>query len=297
MTAQIGGSIVALVTPMTLEGQIDTKAYERLLEYHLDSGTAGVVIGGTTGESPTLTPAELSDLVHIAAGSVGDRMQVIAGSGTNNTAASVALTQRVCEAGAQACLAVTPYYNKPEQEGLFQHYTQIADAATVPVILYNVPGRTGCDLLPATVARLASHPRITTIKEATGDIERTREILALCGDQIDVVSGDDATALALIKAGATGVISVTGNVAPAAMARLCHAALDGNWQQAEEIDQSLRALHAALFIEANPIPVKYAAEKLGLIDGGLRLPLTPLSNANHDRVVAALRQAGLEVSN
>ena len=295
MTTRFRGSLVALVTPMTVDGQIDTKAYERLLAYHLERGTAGFVIGGTTGESPTLTPAELEQLIAIAVRKVDGRVPVIGGSGTNSTAASVALTRRVCDAGAQACLVVTPYYNKPTQEGLYQHFTAVADAASTPVILYNVPGRTGCDLMPATVARLAEHPRICAIKEATGHVQRTRDILKRCPDGFDVLSGDDATALELILAGAAGVVSVTANVAPAAMAKMCAAALSGDREGATAIDEDLRDLHQALFIEANPIPAKYAVWRLGLIDTGLRLPMTRLSADNESRVEAAMRHAGLEV--
>ncbi|MDH3646101.1 MAG: 4-hydroxy-tetrahydrodipicolinate synthase [Gammaproteobacteria bacterium] len=296
MTAQFRGSYVALVTPMALDGRVDTKAYERLLEYHLERGTAGFIIGGTTGESPTLTPTELCELIRLAVHTVDGRVPVIGGCGTNNTATTVALTQQVCEAGAQGCLVVTPYYNKPTQEGLYQHFTVVADAATVPVILYNVPSRTGCDLLPETVARLAEHPRICAVKEATGDVQRTRDILSRCGGQLDVLSGDDSSALELIFAGAVGVISVTANAAPEAMAKMCAAALDGDRERALAIDEDLRDLHQALFIEANPIPVKYALYRLGLIDAGLRLPMTALSSECESRVVAAMRRAGLEVS-
>lgn len=296
MNAEFAGSLVALVTPMTVDGRIDTTAYERLLQYHLEQGTDGFVIGGTTGESPTITVVELAELIRIAIRRVEGRVPVIAGSGTNSTASTIALSQSVCEAGANACLVVTPYYNKPTQEGLFLHYNAVANTIKAPLILYNVPGRTGTDLLPDTVRRLSSHPRIVAIKEATGDIARTQEIIRLCGESIDVLSGDDATALALMEAGAAGVISVSANVAPAAMAKLCRAALTQDWEQARRIDSRLRDLHRELFIEPNPIPVKYAVWRMGLIEPGLRLPMTPLETSHQEQLVAAMINAGLEVS-
>lgn len=296
MTTQFNGSIVALVTPMTDDGRVDSDAYMRLLELHLECGTHGLVIGGTTGESPTLTPEEIGRLVSAAASHVGGRIPVIAGSGTNSTAGTIALTRRACDAGADACLVVTPYYNRPTQDGLRQHFEAVAGAATVPLILYNVPARTGCDLQPATVARLAADPGIVAIKEATGEVARAAALFELCGDAIDVLSGDDLTALALMRAGATGVISVTANVAARDTARLCTAALAGDFERAAAIDERLKPLQRALFVEPNPIPVKHALHRMGLIGPTLRLPLTPLEPEHRAVVVEALRTAGLEVA-
>lgn len=295
MSQNFQGSIVALVSPMSTDGQIDSVAYKRLLEFHLEAGTDGIVIGGTTGESPTLSPAELERMIATAKEITAGRVPVIAGSGSNSTAKTVELTRRACAAGADACLVVTPYYNKPTQEGLRLHYEAVAEAADVPVILYNVPGRTACDLLPATVAVLAEHPRIVAVKEATASVSRAREIIERSGSAIDVLSGDDATALELMMNGARGVISVTANVAAAAMARLCRAALDGRVDEARRIDARLQPLHRALFVEPNPIPVKFALARMGLARAVLRLPLTPLSAANEAAVLSALDEAGIEV--
>ncbi|NNF60214.1 MAG: 4-hydroxy-tetrahydrodipicolinate synthase [Gammaproteobacteria bacterium] len=296
MTALFTGSIVALVTPMTAAGQIDTAAYERLLQWHLAAGSDGLVIGGTTGESATLRPAELEGLLKLAVQAVAGRIPVIAGTGTNSTAGSAELTTMACAAGADACLVVTPSYNKPTQEGLYFHYQAIADAASAPVILYNVPGRTGTDLLAATVARLSAHERIVAIKEATADIERTREIIRLCGDDMTVISGDDATALAAMHAGARGVVSVSANIVPDKMAALCRAALAGDFEQGRDIDENLRELHQALFIESNPIPVKYILARMGYIEPALRLPLTPLQQQNEAKVTDAVKRAGVKIT-
>ncbi len=287
--------MVALVTPMTDDGQVDSSAYRRLLELHLECGSHGLVIGGTTGESPTLTADEIASLVGVAVDHVAGAIPVVAGSGTNSTAGTVALTRRVCDAGADACLVVTPYYNRPTQDGLRQHYEAVAEASTVPLILYNVPARTGCDLQPATVAQLAADPRIVAIKDATGDPERARQVLELCNGVLDVLSGDDNTALDLMRAGAKGVISVTANVAARDVAAMCAAALDGDFEQAAAIDERLKPLHRALFVESNPIPVKHALHRLGLIREVLRLPLTPLQAAHREVVAEALRMAGMEV--
>jgi len=287
------GSIVALVTPMTEAGEVDFDAYESLLQWHLAEGSDGVVVMGTTGESPTVTSAEGEELLDRAVRRLSGRVPVIAGTGTASTAVTVERTRAACEAGVDAVLVVTPYYNKPSQEGLYQHFLAVADASSVPVILYNVPSRTAVDMLPQTVARLAEHPQIVAIKEATGRLERAREILGSCGDDFVLLSGDDATAREWILAGARGVISVTANVAPAAMRRMCEAALGGDAAGALAIDATLAALHRDLFLEANPIPVKWALTAMGRMQGGIRLPLTPLAEVHQPAVMAALRAAGI----
>jgi 4-hydroxy-tetrahydrodipicolinate synthase len=287
------GSIPAIVTPMQADGSLDLAAWDRLLDFHVTEGSDGLVVGGTTGESPTLDEAELAALVRRAKTRVGDRMPIIAGGGTNSTAKSIELSRAMVEAGADALLAVTPYYNKPTQEGLFRHFSAIADATNVPLILYNVPGRTSCDLLPETVVRLARHPRIVGIKEATGDLSRAESILGGARPGFTLLSGDDPTAAELMKRGACGVISVTANVAPRAMHDMCAAALAGEHLQAASISESLMPLHLAMFVEANPIPVKWAVARLGLIGQGIRLPLTWLSERLEDDVLAAMKAAGV----
>lgn len=287
------GSIPALVTPMRDDGRVDFDAWDALLDFHLREGTDGVVVGGTTGESPVLDRAELEELVRRARQRVAGRIPVIAGSGTNGTARSVALSQAAQAAGADALLVVTPYYNKPTQEGLYRHFTAIADAVDVPVILYNVPGRTGCDMLADTVARLSEHPRIAGVKEATGDVARGEAIVKLSRPGFLLLSGDDPTAADLIRIGACGVISVTANVAPRAMHELCAAGLAGRHDEARAINERLMPLHKAMFVESNPIPVKWAVARLGLIGPGIRLPLTPLSAPLHAAVEDAMRAAGI----
>jgi 4-hydroxy-tetrahydrodipicolinate synthase len=287
------GSIPALVTPMRADGSIDFEAWDRLLDWHVAEGTDAVVVGGTTGESPTLEFEELEQLVGRAKDRVGDRLPVIAGSGTNSTAKSVELSRVMAAAGADQLLVVTPYYNRPTQEGLFRHFTAIADAVDVPVLLYNVPGRTACDLLPETVVRLSKHPHIAGIKEATGDLSRADSILHGARPGFQLISGDDPTAAELMKRGACGVISVTANVAPRAMHDMCAAALGGQHAQAAAISERLMPLHLAMFVEANPIPVKWAVARLGLIGPALRLPLTPLSERLHDDMLAAMKASGV----
>lgn len=289
------GSIPALVTPMRDDGAIDFDAWDALLDFHLREGTDGVVVGGTTGESPVLERTELEALVRRARARVGGRIPVIAGSGTNGTAASIALSQAAQAAGADGLLVVTPYYNRPTQEGLFRHFTAIADAVDLPVVLYNVPGRTACDMLADTVARLSQHPRIVGVKEATGDVARGEAILARSRPGFVLLSGDDPTAAELIRIGARGVISVTANVAARAMHELCAAGLAGRHGEAAAINERLIPLHKALFVESNPIPVKWAVQRLGLIGPGIRLPLTPLSVPLHGAVEAAMRAAGIEL--
>ena len=287
------GSMVALVTPMQEDGSVDTPALERLLDFHLENGTHAIVAVGTTGESATLDMDEHCDLIRQVVEYVKGRIPVIAGTGANSTREAIELTECARRGGADACLLVTPYYNKPTQEGLYLHHKAIAEAVDIPQILYNVPGRTACDMLPATVERLSVIRNIVGIKEATGNLDRAREILDRCGDAIELYSGDDATALELMLLGGKGVISVTTNVAPKLMSRMCELALAGKADDARAINEKLMALHHDLFVEANPIPVKWALKEMGLIGGAIRLPLTPLSSAHHETVRAALRQAGV----
>jgi 4-hydroxy-tetrahydrodipicolinate synthase len=289
------GSIVALVTPMTDAGEVDPHAFAALIERHLAEGTDGIVVGGTTGEAPTLSPDELEWLVREGHRLLRGRIPLIAGTGTYNTRTSIARTERACAAGADACLIVTPYYNKPTQDGLFAHFSAIADASTRPLILYNIPSRTACDLLPETVARLAAHLRIVGIKEgASRGAERARLLRAQCGAAFAILSGEDATALEVLLAGGDGVISVTANVAPRAMRELVALARAGDEAGARRIDERLRPVHAAMFLESNPIPVKWALQLQGLIGPGIRLPLTALSEHHHTAVRAALASAGLQ---
>jgi 4-hydroxy-tetrahydrodipicolinate synthase len=287
------GSMVALVTPMHEDGSLDYEALDRLVEFHIDNETDAIIAVGTTGESATLDEKEHCDTIARIVKKAAKRIPVIAGTGSNSTAEAISLTRCAMQAGADACLLVTPYYNKPTQEGLYLHYKAVAEAVPIPQILYNVPGRTVCDLLPETVVRLADIPNIVGIKEATGNLQRAKEIMDCCGTKLDVYSGDDATALELMLIGGKGDISVTANVAPKAMHDMCAAALRGDRAEAEKINQSLLALHKDLFLEANPIPVKWALLEMGLIAGGIRLPLTPLSEKYHDQVRQALKQANL----
>lgn len=289
------GSLVALVTPMGEDGSIDDESLAALIEWHIDSGTAGIVAAGTTGESPTLETREhvefLGRVIELANG----RIPVIAGTGSNSTAQTLSLTNKAAELGADACLLVVPYYNRPGQEGLYQHYRAVAEAVKVPLILYNVPGRTVADLLPETVERLAKFSNIIGIKEATGNLDRLREIRERCGPDFLLHSGDDATSREFVLEGGDGVISVTANVAPRAMADMCEAARAGDRSGAEAADRPLADLHKMLFVEANPIPVKWALHAMGRIPPGIRLPLTPLDRANHATVRKALAVAGINV--
>lgn len=287
------GSNVALVTPMSDDGAIDYAALEGLLEFHIAEGSDGLVIAGTTGESPTLEAGELSELVSRSASIVAGRVPVIAGSGTNSTDKTISLSRLVEDAGADALLVVTPYYNKPGQRGLQRHYEAIADAVNRPVILYNVPGRTACDLLPETVAKLAEHNNIKGLKEATPGTDRLRRLRELCPPEFCLLSGDDATSMDFLLAGGDGVISVTANVAPKLMHGLCKAARAGESKKAESINDRLEELHVSLFSEANPIPVKWAVAQMGLIGRGIRLPMTPLEESNHAAVEAAMTRAGV----
>ncbi|MFT3905324.1 MAG: 4-hydroxy-tetrahydrodipicolinate synthase [Steroidobacteraceae bacterium] len=287
------GSLVAIVTPMNADGSVDYAAWERLLDLHVASGTAGIVIGGTTGESPTVTEEELQALVSAARQHVGTRVKLLAGAGTSSTAGTVERVRRLQGLGLDALLVVTPAYNKPGQEGLYRHYEAVASAGDVPLMLYNVPARTAVDMLPQTVARLAKLPGIVAVKEAVGSVERVRELVALCGGDFAVLSGDDATARAAVLAGASGVVSVTANVAPAAMAAMIQAARQGQAELAARHDGPLAELHRSLFVEANPVPVKWALAQLGYIGTGIRLPLTWLATGNETTVLNALQHAGL----
>lgn len=287
------GSMVALVTPMREDGAVDDLRLAKLIEFHIEQGTDAIVAVGTTGESATLDEHEHCDLIRRVVELTAGRIPVIAGTGANSTTEAISLTRCALKAGADACLLVTPYYNKPTQEGLYLHHKAIAEAVPIPQILYNVPGRTAVDMLPDTVERLSKVSNIVGLKEATGNLERAREILDRCGQRLDLFSGDDATGCEFMLLGGKGVISVTSNVAPAAMHNLCVAAMAGDRTRAEAIDAPLRALHRDLFVEANPIPVKWALQEMGLIGAGIRLPLTPLSPQYHATVREALRQAGV----
>ncbi len=285
------GSMVAVVTPMRADGELDYEALARLVEFHLENGTDAIVSVGTTGESATLDFEEHIRVVRRTVELVKGRVPVIAGTGANSTSEALHLTRRSMEAGADACLLVTPYYNKPTQEGLYRHYKLIADSVAIPQILYNVPGRTACDLKPETVERLADIPNIVGIKEAS-TLERIQELIRRCGDRLDVYSGDDGLAAEAMLGGAKGVISVTANVAPRAVRDLCAAALAGDRARTKAIDDRLAELNKALFLESNPIPVKWAVNQLGLIPPGIRLPLTSLSEPFQPAVRAAMQQAG-----
>jgi 4-hydroxy-tetrahydrodipicolinate synthase len=285
------GSLVAIVTPMRADGAVDFEAWDRLLDLHLASGTAGIVVGGSTGESATLSDAELLQLLARARSRLQGRLPLIAGVGGSSTATVVTRVRALAATGVDALLAVTPAYNKPTQEGLYQHFAAIAAAAAAPVLLYNVPSRTAVDLLPATAARLAELPAIAGIKEAVGDMTRIRELLRVLPARCSVLSGDDPTACEAMLAGAHGVISVTANVVPAAMAALMSTAARGERAAAEALDAPLAALHRDLGAESNPIPVKWALAEMGLIGPGIRLPLTWLSENVRPRVRAALSSA------
>ncbi len=287
------GSMVALVTPMHEDGALDLEALERLVEFHVEQGTDAIVSVGTTGESATLDEAEHCEVIRRTVEFARGRIPVIGGTGSNSTAEAIRLTRCAMEAGADACLLVTPYYNKPTQEGMYLHFKAVAEAVPVPQILYNVPGRTAVDLLPETVARLAEVSNIVGLKEATGSLDRLEELKALCGDRIDFYSGDDATACEFMLRGGKGVISVTANVAPRLMHEMSRAAVAGDREAAEALDAKLAALHRDLFVESNPIPVKWAVEAMGLIGPGIRLPLTPLSEGFRPKVREAMRLAGV----
>lgn len=285
----ISGSLVALVTPMHPDSlDVDWDALKRLVEWHIEQGTDGIVAVGTTGESATLGVSEHSSVIRFVVDQAANRIPIIAGTGANSTAEAIVLTRAAKEAGADACLLVTPYYNKPTQEGLFLHYQAIADAVDIDQILYNVPGRTACDMQPETVLRLAAIKNIVGIKEATGDLARAKSLIEQSPVDFAVYSGDDHSARELMLMGGKGDISVTANVAPKLMAEMCAAAIAGDSTTAQAIDMRLAALHDAMFVEANPIPVKWAVSQLGLMSNALRLPMTPLSTEHHAQVRGAL---------
>ncbi len=286
--------MVALITPMHEDGGIDLEAIRRLIDFHIDQGSDAIVAVGTTGESATLNEQDHCALLRQVVAYADGRISIIAGTGANSTTEAIDLTRCARAAGADACLLVTPYYNKPTQEGLYLHYLAVAQAVDIPQILYNVPGRTACDMLPETVARLAIVPNIIGIKEATGELDRVKRIRELCGPDFLVFSGDDATARELILRGAHGVISVTANVAPRQMHDMCVAAQTGDQELAERIDAPLSALHRNLFVESNPIPVKWAVSEMGLCERGIRLPLTWLSEPARIIVREAMRIAGIK---
>jgi 4-hydroxy-tetrahydrodipicolinate synthase len=287
------GSMVAIVTPMTADGGLDWPAWDRLLDFHVREGTDGIVVGGTTGESPALSIEEIEELTGRAVARCRGSLKVIVGSGTHSTTGTVARTRVLSRLGVDAVMLVTPYYNKPPQEGLYRHFMAASDAAAVPVILYNVPSRTAVDLLPSTLARLARNPQIVAIKDATGSLSRAREVLSACPPGFTLLSGDDATAVDLMNLGARGVISVTANVAPRRMREACEAAVSGDLAKARAIDASLQPLHRDLFVEASPIPVKWAVARMGLIGNAIRLPLVELSAAQQETVLRAMRSAGV----
>jgi 4-hydroxy-tetrahydrodipicolinate synthase len=287
------GSLVAIVTPLTADGALDWPAWDRLLDFHVAEGTDGIVVAGTTGESPVLSLDEIEELTRRALVRCRGRLKVIVGSGTNSTAESVARTRLLSRLGVDGVMLVTPYYNKPPQEGLYRHFCAAADVSAAPVILYNVPGRTGVDLLPATVGRLARHPRIVAVKEAVPEASRARELLALVPEEFSVLSGDDASAVDFMAVGARGVISVTANVAPRRVHDVCAAALRGDLAAARDLDAGLNLLHRDLFVEANPIPVKWAVARMGLIGNAIRLPLVELAPVHQEIVLRAMRAAGV----
>ena len=287
------GSMAAIVTPMNAEGGLDWPAWDRLLDFHVREGTDGIVVAGTTGESPVLSTEEIEELTGRAVARCRGKLKVIVGSGTHSTAGTVARTRTLSRLGVDAVMLVTPYYNKPPQEGLYRHFMAATDASQAPVILYNVPSRTAVDLLPGTIARLARNPQIVAVKDATGSLNRAREVLSACPPGFTLLSGDDATAVDLMDLGARGVISVSANVAPRRMREACEAAVSGDLARARTIDASLQPLHRDLFVESSPIPVKWAVARMGLIGNAIRLPLVELSSAHQDTVLRAMQAAGV----
>ncbi len=289
----ITGSLVAIATPMLEDGRLDLARFRSLIDFHINEGTDGIVVVGTTGESPTVDFDEHKELIKVAVDHAKGRIPIIAGTGGNSTAEAIELTESAKKAGAVSCLSVVPYYNKPTQEGLYRHFRKIAEAVDIPVILYNVPGRTVADLSNDTTIRLSGVPGIAGIKDATANIERATDLIKRAPADFAIYSGEDSTALALILLGGHGVISVTANVAPRLMHEMCAAALHGDVATARGINMRLLGLHQKLFVEANPIPVKWALQEMGLIGGGLRLPMTPLSEKFFDTVREALHEAGI----
>lgn len=291
----IHGSLVALVTPFDGNNRVDYASLKRLIDFHVDQGTGGLVIAGTTGESPTLRRSEHIELIGRAVEIAAGRIPVIAGTGSNSTDQTIELSRAVSDQRLTAYMAVVPYYNKPTQEGIYRHYTAVADAIDKPLLMYNVPGRTVADMLPDTVARLARHENIFGLKEATGDIERLKDIQAVVGDDFMLYSGDDFTLRPFIEQGGHGVVTVSGNVAPRQVARLCELAREGQADEARALDETLQPLNKALFIESNPIPVKWAVSQMGLMEPHIRLPLTPFSEQYHEEMRSAMRTAGVDL--
>ncbi|MDR1889059.1 MAG: 4-hydroxy-tetrahydrodipicolinate synthase [Zoogloeaceae bacterium] len=289
----ITGSLVAVVTPMFADGSLDFAALRRLVDFHVAEKTDAIVIVGTSGESPTVSMNEHCELIRVTVEHAAGRLPVIAGTGANSTAEAIELSRFARAAGADATLSVVPYYNKPGQEGIYRHFAAIAEAVDIPLVLYNVPGRTVANMSNDTALRLAEIPNIIGIKDATGDIDRATDLIARAPGDFALYSGDDMTAMAALLLGFHGVISVTANVAPRLMHELCVAAAAGDGRTARELHFRLQGLHRDLFCEANPIPVKWAVQKLGMIEGGIRLPLTPLAAAGQEKVTAALRLAGI----
>ena len=292
----ISGSIVAIVTPMQDDGRLDFERFKTLIDFHIEQGTDGIVVVGTTGESPTVDFDEHKELIRLAVAHAHGRIAIVAGTGGNSTTEAIELTQSAKNAGAYACLSVVPYYNKPTQEGLYRHFRTIAETVDIPLIVYNVPARTVADLGNDTMLRLAQVPNIVGIKDATANIERGSDLLRRAPKNFTIYSGDDASGLALMLLGGRGIISVTANVAPRLMHEMCSAALAGELKKARELNFKLLGLHTRLFVEANPIPVKWAAAQMGLIGMGIRLPLTPLSQQFHEIVREAMRQADVTPS-
>jgi 4-hydroxy-tetrahydrodipicolinate synthase len=287
------GSLVAIVSPMHEDGTLDLDAFRRLIDWHIAEGTDGIVVVGTTGESPTVDFDEHCLLIRTAVEHTGRRVPIIAGTGANSTREAIELQAYAKRCGADLALSVVPYYNKPTQEGLYRHFRAIAEAVELPMIVYNVPGRTVCDMQNDTALRLAQVPNVVGIKDATGNIERGSDLVRRAPKGFGIYSGDDATALALMLLGGDGVISVTANAAPGLMAEMCDAALAGDVMRARALNARLLGLHRHLFVEANPIPVKWVLQQMGRIQGGIRLPLTPLSSSFHDLLRGAMDQAGL----
>ena len=285
------GSMVAVATPMNEDGSIDYDSYENLIEFHIENKTDAIVPVGTTGESATINHDEHCEIVSFVVDKVSKRIPVIAGTGANSTSEAIALTKYAYEAGVDGCLSVTPYYNKPTQEGLYQHYKTIAEAVPVPLIPYNVPGRTSVDMLPKTVERFLKINNIVAVKEAIGDLKRIKELVDICGSKINILSGDDLTAMEALLIGGKGVITVTGNIAPKYMHLMCKAAIEGDRKLAQEYDKKIVGLHKDLFLESNPIPTKWALHKMGLIKKGIRLPLTSFSEEHHAKLLHSMQLA------
>ena len=285
------GSMVAVATPMNEDGSIDFESYDNLIEFHIENKTDAIVPVGTTGESATIDHKEHCEIVSFVVSKVANRIPVIAGTGANSTSEAIALTKHAYEAGVDGCLSVTPYYNKPTQEGLYRHYKAIAESVPVPLIPYNVPGRTSCDMLPETVERFLKINNIVAVKEAIGDLKRIKKLVDICGDKINILSGDDFTAMEALLLGGKGVITVTGNIAPKYMHLMCKAAIEGDRKLAEEYDKKIVGLHKDLFLESNPIPTKWALYKMGLIKSGIRLPLTLFSEEHHEKLLKSMKLA------